>query len=189
MNSNFKFLDRYWYDLYELGSDAENQLYYDNNACALKAGTLAEKIVNEIFISERLEDYINESQFKNIEFLSDRNLIPKIVADQLHHIRMMRNNAGHHGEYASDEEAEKIIHGAYIVAKWFAEMYGGGQIRIPPYRKPFPKTSNPSASKPVIIVKEKEPAENKGRAGVTILKIALAASVLLNIYFLIKYII
>ena len=38
MKSNFKFLNRYWPALAQIGETAENYLYSDPNACIFKIG-------------------------------------------------------------------------------------------------------------------------------------------------------
>lgn len=186
MQSNFAFLNIYWSELAELGADAENQLYYDNSACAIKIGVFAEKLTNEILYSERMEEYIEENQYDKICILEEERIISSKYKDILHNIRMKRNSVSHDNEFVSDYEASQMLYDAYRLAVWFAKEYCDKNIEIPIYRKPRYRTTIYNESETVKYVNERAHQKTKIESSGTkaTLIVALMLSLLLNIYLL-----
>jgi len=67
MKSNFSFLEQYWPDIAEIGSDAEVYLYSDADVCVFKLRQLGEHIVSAIFTST---DQLSPSALRLIAWVS-----------------------------------------------------------------------------------------------------------------------
>lgn len=86
--SNFEFLRRYWPQLADLASLAENYLYTDPNSTMIKFGMFAEQIVAEIFAVENLKTpETDDSQAARIRTLKREGQLPSAIDDILYVIR------------------------------------------------------------------------------------------------------
>ena len=126
MKSNFDFLKRFWPALAKIGATAENYLYDDPNACIYKIGMFAERLVQEIFVFERLSvpEYDN-SHAARIKILKREGLIDRggKIDDILFALRKKRNDAVHKYEDSIDD-AKAMLEMSYHLAEWFMQVYG-----------------------------------------------------------------
>ncbi len=77
MKSNFRFLNRYWPVLAQLGANAENYLYSDPNACVYKLGLFSERLVQEILVFEHMDEPQTDNTHANrIRLLKRAGLLP-----------------------------------------------------------------------------------------------------------------
>ena len=144
MTSNFDFLGRYWKALAKIGKTAESYLYNDPNACIYKLGMFAERLVQEIFANEGLDepDYDN-THANRIKILKREGLIDRggRIDDILYSLRMKRNDAVHKYEDSVDT-AKSLLRMAFRLAVWFMEVYGDYNFQAPdfvmPENKPVP---------------------------------------------------
>jgi len=120
--SNFEFLRRYWSQLADLASLAENYLYTDPNSTMIKLGMFAEQIVAEIFAVENLKTpETDDSQAARIRTLKREGLLPSAIDDILYVIRKKRNDATH--QYLdSGKDAATMLE--------MADAYGKETIRF-----------------------------------------------------------
>lgn len=124
MKSNFKFLNRYWPVLAQLGANAENYLYSDPNACIYKLGMFAERLVQEILVFEHIdESQIDNTHANRIRLLKRAGLLPHEIDNTLYVLRKTRNSAVHAGTDSVDE-AKTLLSITYNLAVWFMEIYG-----------------------------------------------------------------
>lgn len=138
MKSNFVFLNKYWETLAKIGETAESYLYNDPNACIYKLGMFAERLVQEIFANEGLDepDYDNTHANK-IKILKREGLIDRggRIDDILYSLRMKRNDAVHKYEDSVDT-AKSLLRMAYRLAVWFMEVYGDYNFQAPDFVMP-----------------------------------------------------
>lgn len=126
MKSNFDFLKRYWETLAKMGASAESCLYNDPNMCIIKIGMFAERLVQEIFSFEHLQEPEYDNTHSNrIKILKQEGLIERggRIDDILFTLRKRRNDAVHKYE-GSVSEAEIVLKMAYHLAVWFMQVYG-----------------------------------------------------------------
>lgn len=138
MKSNFDFLNRYWPTLSRIGSMAESYLYNDPNACIYKIGMFAERLVQEIFIFEHLQEPEYDNTHANrIKILKQEGLIERgsNVDDILFALRKKRNDAVHNYENSIDD-AKAMLQMAYRLAVWFMQVYGDWGFIPEPYKVP-----------------------------------------------------
>lgn len=144
MKSNFDFLSKYWGTLAKIGKTAESYLYNDPNACIYKLGMFAERLVQEIFANEGLDepDYDN-THANRIKILKREGLIDRggRIDDILYSLRMKRNDAVHKYEDSVDT-AKSLLRMAFRLAVWFMEVYGDYSFKAPdfvmPQNEPIP---------------------------------------------------
>ncbi len=138
MKSNFEFLSKYWETLAKIGRMAESYLYNDPNTCIYKLGMFAERLVQEIFAYEHLQepDYDN-THANRIKILKSEGLIERgsRIDDILYSLRMKRNDAVHMYEDSVDT-AKSLLRMAYRLAVWFMEVYGDYSFKAPDFVMP-----------------------------------------------------
>jgi len=124
MNSNFKFLEKRFPVLFDLGMMAENYLYSDRNSCLIKLGLLSETIVNLMLKLDEIDppDYDN-THANRIRLLRREGLIPHNINDIFYALRMARNKAVHSG-HDSFEDCTTLLEMSYNLAIWFMQTYG-----------------------------------------------------------------
>ena len=178
MTSNFDFLGRYWKALAKIGKTAESYLYNDPNACIYKLGMFAERLVQEIFANEGLDepDYDN-THANRIKILKREGLIDRggRIDDILYSLRMKRNDAVHKYEDSVDT-AKSLLRMAFRLAVWFMEVYGDYNFQAPdfvmPENKPVPdyesiikdleeQLANAAKAEPVITATEGSSAKDR----------------------------
>lgn len=134
--TNFDFLSKYWQDLAEIGSNAEEYIFSDANASIAKIGLLAEKIVSNIFVYENLPLPAEQTQSNLINVLRREGLIPETIDNILYTIRKARNDAVHNGNKSVDD-AKTIVKLGFKLSCWFMELYGDWQFDPPTYFDPY----------------------------------------------------
>lgn len=136
MKSNFDFLNRYWPVLAQLGSNAENYLYSDPNACIYKIGLFAERLVQEIIVFENMTVPDTDNTHANrIRMLKRAGLLPRDIDNALYTLRRTRNSAVHSGADSVDD-AKTLLSMTYNLAVWFMETYGDWGFIAPDYIMP-----------------------------------------------------
>ena len=134
--TNFDFLNKYWEDLSEIGSNAEEYIFSDANASISKIGLLAEKIVSYIFMYEGLPLPAEQTQSNMINVLRREGLIPETIDNILYTIRKARNDAVHNGD-RNTNDAKTIVKLGFNLSCWFMELYGDWQFDSPTYFEPY----------------------------------------------------
>ena len=136
MKSNFKFLNRYWPALAQIGAAAESYVYSDANACLYKLGMFGERLILEIFAFEHIkEPTIDNTHSNRIRILKREGLIPKKIDDILYALRKTRNDAVH-ACADSVEDAKTLLSMTYNLAVWFMEVYGDWGYIAPAFVMP-----------------------------------------------------
>ncbi len=138
MRSNFEFLSKYWETLAKIGRTAESYLYNDPNACIYKLGMFAERLVQEIFAYEHLQEPDCDNTHANrIKILKSEGLIERggRIDDILYSLRKKRNDAVHMYEDSIDT-AKSLLRMAYRLAVWFMEVYGDYSFKAPDFVMP-----------------------------------------------------
>lgn len=133
--SNFQTLTKDYRDYAKLASSAESLIYSDPRSSLTVFGTFGEQLTKEILHLDNLVDWdLNQKQ--RIEKLAlSKNEYPAVVLTALNDIRRKRNSAAHNDQFiATKSDALEIDKKAYLVWKWFLEVYSLDQV--PDYVKP-----------------------------------------------------
>lgn len=127
--SNFQTLTKDYHEYAKLASSAESLIYTDPKSSLTVFGTFGEQLTKEIMHLDNLVDWeLNQKQ--RIEKLSfSKNEYPAVVLTALNDIRLKRNRATHDDQFtATKSDALAIDKKAYLVWKWFLEVYSLDQI-------------------------------------------------------------
>lgn len=133
---NFELLRAKWLPLADLGAFAEQYAHPDPSSALVKLRTFAELVVDDIFRKERLLRPVDADLFQLLKDASFEALVPRVVRDKLHTLRIRGNKAAH-GEPATPRGAMWVLEEAYEVGKWLHVRYGDGAVdSCPPFREP-----------------------------------------------------
>lgn len=127
--TNFQTSNKDYQEYAKLASSAESLIYSDPRSSLTVFGTFGEQLTKEIIHLDGLVDW-QLNQKERIEKLHfSRNEYPDIVLLALDEIRRKRNKAAHDDQYiATKDDAIKIDQKAYLVWKWFLEVYSLDEI-------------------------------------------------------------
>lgn len=115
--SNFKFLEKQWPDLANLGYQSEAYFHTDSNASMIKTRMFGEKLIDYILASFNMEVDKFATQDDKIKLLRTTN-INKSVPDLFDTIRRYGNKATHEG-YTSKNDALECLVSIYKISTWF----------------------------------------------------------------------
>lgn len=141
MKSNFSFLEQYWPDIAEIGSDAEVYLYSDADACVSKLRQLCECIVSVIFASEKIPIPDETVQSDKIRILERKGLLPKSIGEALSTICSTYSGVVQPSPVTT-VKAKALLRTAYALCEWFAAVYGGRRPQMGAYTEPEGCTQN-----------------------------------------------
>ena len=134
--SNFQTSEKNYQEYAQLASSAESLIYSDPRSSLTVFGTFGEQLTKEIMHLDDIVDWeLNQKQ--RIEKLAlSRNEYPAVVLTALNEIRFKRNKATHDDQFiATKSDALAIDQKAYLVWKWFLEVYSLDQVAD--YKKPI----------------------------------------------------
>jgi possible type I site-specific deoxyribonuclease len=122
--SNFETSQKDYQEYAKLASSAESLIYSDPRSSLTVFGTFGEQLTKEIMHLDDLGDWeLNQKQ--RIEKMAySKNEYPPTVLNALNLIRLRRNKATHDDHFiATKKIALEIDQSAYLVWKWFLEVY------------------------------------------------------------------
>ncbi len=135
-SENFEFLRRRWPELASLGGFAESYAYPDATSSLVKLRSFAENLTYDTYAAMALPlpirpsfvDLLNDSAFCSV--------VPKVVLDKLHALRMQGNKAAH-GETAKPQTALWLLKEAHDLARWLAAYFDRVDPKtLPAYKDP-----------------------------------------------------
>lgn len=140
-SQNFEFLRHRWPELASLGGFAESYAYVDATSSLVKLRSFAENLTQDIYAALALPKPIRPSF---IDLLNDSafcSVIPKVVLDKLHALRMQGNKAAH-GETAKPQTALWLLREAYDLARWVTTYFEKTDPKtLPAFKDPTPPDS------------------------------------------------
>lgn len=122
---NFEHLRTKWFDLAELGADAENYIFSDPQSAVIKLRCFAELIVGHIYRDLCLPSNENANFFEHLDDENFKSVIDRPILDKLHAIRINGNKAAHKGSISS-EDALWLVKEAYLIGCWLYITQGMG---------------------------------------------------------------
>lgn len=135
-STNFEHLRAKWFDLAELGADAENYIFSDPQSAVIKLRCFAELIVGHIYRELSLPSNENASFFERLDDENFKLAVERPILNKLHAIRINGNKAAHGGGISS-EDALWLVKEAYLIGCWLYITQGMGSVKdyeefIPP---------------------------------------------------------
>lgn len=138
---NFKFLEKDWPILAQVGEIAERNVFQHPNLAISELRKFAETITKYILAKEEIREERGTNQEERLKVLFYDQTIPKEIYDFFNSIRLLGNRATHNPQYGEVEEAKTLLHISFRIATWFIEVYGDWTISIPDYQEPQPHAS------------------------------------------------
>ncbi|UTW65392.1 type I restriction-modification system endonuclease [bacterium SCSIO 12643] len=120
--SNFKYLEKEFSLLYNIGLTAEYNLYQDPVTTLFKLRLFGEKLTDKIYEEHYLEFPYDSSFHNKLKTLQYENLLPDRVRDLLFTIKN-KGNVAVHDSKGSVDDAKTALFSAFKVAKWFYSTY------------------------------------------------------------------
>lgn len=133
-NSKFTFLEPKYPELFKVAELSEKLIHIDPSSSLAKTRLFSEKLSKLVWEFEGLDGF-EGNQIERIKHLFYANIIPEIVKDILHTIRISGNKASHQGE-RSNREAFFVLKKSYQLARWFYETYENDYLETEEYRLP-----------------------------------------------------
>jgi type I restriction enzyme R subunit len=144
-SQNFEFLRRRWPELASLGGFAESYAYADATSSLVKLRSFAENVTLDIYAALALPKPIRPSFIDLLIDASFRAVVPKVVLDKLHALRMQGNKAAH-GETARPQTALWLLKEAHDLARWLSTYFDKANPKaFPVYKDPTPPDASTSA--------------------------------------------
>lgn len=126
-SKNFEMLRERWPELSDLGAFAEEYAHSDPSSALIKLRTFCEQIVEGIYHNHNLPLPNQRTLFDLLSEDSLKDVVPKVVLDKLHQLRIEGNKAAH-GQLCDTKTALFCLREAWDLGLWYFVTYGNGQI-------------------------------------------------------------
>src|SRR5688572_12107369 len=144
-SQNFELLRRRWPELASLGGFAESYAYADATSALVKLRSFAENITLDIYTALALPKPIRPSFIDLLNDAAFRAVVPKVILDKLHALRMQGNKAAH-GETAKPQTALWLLREAHDLARWLSTYFDKADPQaLSAYKEPTPPGASNSA--------------------------------------------
>lgn len=142
---NFEYLRTQWPALADLGGYAESYAYSDPQSSLVKLRCYVEKLVGVIYSELKLPVEPNANFMDRLTNDSFTAVVPKVILDKLHAVRMHGNKAAHEGN-VSASNAVWLVEEAYHLGTWlFMAQAGGRRDELPDFQSPSPEGASAKA--------------------------------------------
>lgn len=140
---NFENLRQSWPELADLGAFAETYAYLDPQSSLVKLRCYVEKLVGVIYSELRLPVEPNATFMDRLTNGSFTTVVPKVILDKLHAVRIHGNKAAHEGG-VSVNTSVWLVEEAYHLGCWLFIAQGGGSFeQCPKFQAPqLPQASS-----------------------------------------------
>lgn len=132
---NFNYLNPPWKDLAVLGGFAEQYVHTDPESAVIKLRTFTERLVNSIYNTHDLPKPLQPTLIDLLNNDVFRQIVPKVVLDKLHAVRIHGNKAAH-GEKLSQQIGLWLLKETHDLSRWFYLYSGGNKENCPIYNEP-----------------------------------------------------
>lgn len=132
-NSNFKFLRNIDSYLYSLAIDAEKQIFIDNDTVMYKLRKMSEKIIQNIFTFENINEVLSKNHYKNLNYLYQNNYIGNNLYFLLDEIRKSGNDFVHGHDINLNRDnilVKESIKSMYLITAYYCKKYIDSQMCI-----------------------------------------------------------
>ncbi len=143
-SQNFEFLKPRWPELASLGGFSESYAYADPTSALVKLRSFAENITFDIYTVLGLPKPIRPSFIDLLNDAAFRAVVPRVILDKLHALRMQGNKAAH-GETAKPQTALWLLREAHDLGRWLSTFFERSDPKaLPAYKDPTPPDTSTS---------------------------------------------
>ena len=134
----YKFLEPLSKELAYVARELENSIFTSPRTMLTHARTFIEAIVEKVLVIEKLPFETFTSLAEKLDMLDNQELISDDVRNAFHQVRMTGNKAAHDVRQFRYSEALLSWEALHMIVKWYVEVYGPIDLKVPAYRDPEP---------------------------------------------------
>jgi type I restriction enzyme R subunit len=143
-SQNFEFLREAWPELASLAGFAEHYAQLDPQSALTKLRNFAERSVAIVYMQLGLPKTPAAKFMEQLSSDAFEAVIPKVVIDKLHALRIHGNKAAH-GDKVTDQTALWLLKETFDIGRWLFATYANGDLTsITDYQSPKPAPSEKS---------------------------------------------
>ena len=134
----YKFIEPISKELAYVGRELENSIYSSPRTMLTHARTYIEAILQKVIHEEKLSHDPYSTLKDRIDLMNEMGYLTVEIRDALHHVRLIGNKAAHDVRMFRYSEALLSWEALYIIVKWYIEVYGPVDMKVPDYQDPMP---------------------------------------------------
>jgi len=139
-------IDNYFYEFLEpiskelayLARELESSIYTSPRTMLTHSRVFIENVLHKVMIAESLMDETPTNLKERLDLLSDRGYLTDEIRNELHYVRQKGNQASHDSRSFRFSEALITWESLYKIVKWYIEVYGPIDMKVPEYLDPTP---------------------------------------------------
>lgn len=136
----YKFLEPISKELALVARELENSIFTSPRTMLTHARIFVENILQQVIQAEKLPDQLWTNLKERIDLLNGNGYLTPEIRDALHYVRQIGNQAAHDSRMFRYSEALLSWEEVYKIVKWYVEVYGPVEAKVPDYLDPSPQT-------------------------------------------------
>lgn len=132
----YKFLEPLSEELAYVARELENSIFTSPRTMLTHSRTFVEAIVEKVLVAEEIKFDPYDALVERLGYLNYKGILTSNVRDALHNIRKWGNQASHQARPFRYSEALLSWEQIYIIVKWYVEVYGPLDLKVPDYQDP-----------------------------------------------------
>lgn len=136
----YDFLESFSIELADVARELEMSIYTSPRTMLTHSRTFADTLLQKVMINENIIDVPYDSFKERLDKLAERGLLTTEILDSLHTIRKKGNQAAHQTRSFRFSDSLLTWEALYSVVKWYIEVYGSPDFKVPNYRDPIPSS-------------------------------------------------
>jgi hypothetical protein len=132
----YQFLTQVSKELAVLARELEYSVFTSPRMMLTHARTFVEDIMQRVLKHERISDVACTGLLERIQLLHSYDILPGDIADAVHKVRKLGNDAAHNTKAFRFSEALMSWEALYVLVKWYMEVYGPITFDMPSYQEP-----------------------------------------------------
>ncbi|WP_102346672.1 DUF4145 domain-containing protein [Bacillus sp. Marseille-P3661] len=134
----YQFLEPISKELALVARELENSIFTSPRTMLTHARVFVENILQKVIQAEKLPYESRTSLKETLDLLNDNGYLVPEIRDALHHVRQIGNQAAHDARMFRYSEALLSWEAVYKIVKWYIEVYGSINFKVPEYQDPSP---------------------------------------------------
>ncbi|KXH81853.1 DUF4145 domain-containing protein [Sporosarcina sp. HYO08] len=136
----YQFLEPLSKELAYVARELENSIFTSPRTMLTHARVFVENILQQVIKAENLpvEQWTNLKE--RLDLLNEKGYLTPEIRDALHHVRQIGNQAAHNARMFRYSEALLSWEAVYTIVKWYVEVYGPVDVKVPEYQDPSPRS-------------------------------------------------
>lgn len=134
----YKFLEPISKELAFVARELENSIFTGPRTMLTHARIFVENILQQVIQAEKLPNEQWTNLKERIDLLNVNGYLVPEIRDALHFVRQIGNQAAHDSRMFRYSEALLSWEAVYKIVKWYVEVYGPSDFKVPDYQDPSP---------------------------------------------------